>query len=205
MFEQFGSKETNFIGQRKRSKLVEIIGTNYGVQLENISGIKDGKLRGKINEHAKDISSKQKRFIAAQININWVSRLEENWYRLRKVKCLQFHTVYVYKWKNHFCKLLNVLGAKDVTQNSARAFEPVILQLSAFEFEVAIQMLKNYHLIDKIPTAEIHAGHGRVRCEIHKRTHLNCEFDIQRTVHTRCRRKNNQHDKYGIKTPDDEE
>jgi hypothetical protein len=30
---------------------LEIIGTNYGVQLEDISGIRDGKLRGKINEH----------------------------------------------------------------------------------------------------------------------------------------------------------
>jgi len=57
--------------------------------------------------------------------------------------------------------------ANDVTQNAARAFEPVVLQASAFEFEAPIEMLTNYHLIDQIPTGEIQAGHERVSCEIH--------------------------------------
>jgi hypothetical protein len=35
---------------------VEIIRTKCGVQLEDISGIRDGTLRGKINEHATDIT-----------------------------------------------------------------------------------------------------------------------------------------------------
>jgi hypothetical protein len=84
---------------------------------------------------------------------------------------LQFHIVYVYRWKNHISQLLNVLGANDVTQNTARALEPVVLQPSAFEFDVAIEMLKNYHLIDQIPTDKIHAGHERVSSEIHTHTH----------------------------------
>lgn len=128
---------------------MEIIGRNYGVQLEDISGIKAGAFRSKINEHGTDIIIILKRYIGAQMKTTWVSSLEVFWYKLRNVKYLQFHIVYLYRWKNHFCQLLNVLGANDVTQNAARAFEPVILQPSAFEFEVAIEMLTNYHLIDQ--------------------------------------------------------
>ena len=36
---------------------MEIIGTNYGVQLEDILGIGDGTIRGKINERVTDIKS----------------------------------------------------------------------------------------------------------------------------------------------------
>jgi len=46
---------------------VEIIGRNYGVQLEDISGIKAGAFRSKINEHGTDIIIILKRYIGAQM------------------------------------------------------------------------------------------------------------------------------------------
>jgi hypothetical protein len=58
---------------------VEIIGTNYGVQLEDICGIRVRAIRGKINENARDNTRIQKRLIVAQMNTTWVSRLEVNW------------------------------------------------------------------------------------------------------------------------------
>jgi len=44
------------LDQEKGSKLVEIIGINYGIKLEDISGIRAGALRRKINEHETDIT-----------------------------------------------------------------------------------------------------------------------------------------------------
>lgn len=60
-------RETKLIGQKKWSKLVEIIGRNYGVPLEGISGIKAGAFRSKINEHGTDIIIILKRYIGAQM------------------------------------------------------------------------------------------------------------------------------------------
>jgi hypothetical protein len=52
---------------------------NYGVQLEDISGIRAGALRSKINEVETDITSIQKRCTGAQMNTTWVSSLDVNW------------------------------------------------------------------------------------------------------------------------------
>ena len=46
------------------------------------------------------------------------------------------------RWRNHFSQLLNAHGANDVKQTEIHAAEPVVPELSAFEVEMAIEMLK---------------------------------------------------------------
>jgi hypothetical protein len=45
-------------------------------------------------------------------------------------------------WKNHFSLLLHVHGVDDVRQTEVHTAEPLVLELSAFEIEMAIEKLK---------------------------------------------------------------
>ena len=54
-----------------------------------------------------------------------------------------FHSIMT-RWKNYFSQLLNVYGAKDVRQEEIHTTEPLVLELSAFEVELAIEKLKNH-------------------------------------------------------------
>ena len=45
--------------------------------------------------------------------------------------------------RNYFYHLLNVHGAKDVRQEEIHTAEPLVPEPSAFEFELAIEKLKN--------------------------------------------------------------
>jgi len=49
----------------------------------------------------------------------------------------------VMRWRNYFSQLLNVHGAKDVRQEEIHTAEPLVLEPSAFEVEVAIEKLKS--------------------------------------------------------------
>ena len=44
-------------------------------------------------------------------------------------------------WRNHFSQLLNVHGVNDNRQTEIHIAEPVVLEPSAFEFEMAIEKL----------------------------------------------------------------
>ena len=64
------------------------------------------------------------------------------------------------RWRNYFSQLLNVHGVKDVTQEEIHTVEPIVPEPSVFEFELAIEKLKNHKSpgIDQIPTELIKAG-----------------------------------------------
>ena len=47
------------------------------------------------------------------------------------------------RWKNHFSQLFNVYGVSEVRQREIQAAEPLVPELSAFEFEIAIEKLKD--------------------------------------------------------------
>jgi len=43
------------------------------------------------------------------------------------------------RWWNHFCQLFVVHGVSDVRQTEIYTAEPLVLELSAFEVEMAIE------------------------------------------------------------------
>ena len=68
------------------------------------------------------------------------------------------------RWRNYFSQLLNVLEVNDIRQAEIHTVEPLVPEPSAFEFELAIEKLKNYKSpgIDQIP-AELIKGQFAVR------------------------------------------
>jgi len=74
------------------------------------------------------------------------------------------------RWRNHFCQLLNVYGENYVSQTEIHTAEPLMPDLSAFEFELAIRELKSHKLpgIDQIPAELIQVGGRTISSEIHK-------------------------------------
>jgi len=64
------------------------------------------------------------------------------------------------RWRNHYSQLLNVCGVNYVRQTEIHTAEPLVLELSAFEFEMAIEKLKRRRSpgIEQIPTELITAG-----------------------------------------------
>jgi len=76
----------------------------------------------------------------------------------------------VVSWWNYFSQLFNVHGVKDVGQAEIHIAEPLVLEPSAFEFELAVGKLKTHKSpgIDEIPAELIKAGGGTICGEIHK-------------------------------------
>ena len=74
------------------------------------------------------------------------------------------------KWRNYFPQLLNVHGVNDVQQTEIHTAEPLVLQPSASEVELAIEMLKSLKSpgTDQIPAELIKAEGKTISCEIHK-------------------------------------
>jgi hypothetical protein len=74
------------------------------------------------------------------------------------------------RWRNYFSQLLNVHGDNDVKQSEIHTAEPLVLEPSAFQVEMAIGKLKRYKSpgIDQIPAELIKAGGSRICSEIHK-------------------------------------
>jgi len=77
------------------------------------------------------------------------------------------------KWSCHFSQLLNTYGVNYVTQTEINRAEPLVLELTAFEFEMAIEKVKSHKFsgFDEIPADLITAGGRTIRSDIHK---LNC-------------------------------
>jgi hypothetical protein len=74
------------------------------------------------------------------------------------------------RWRNHFFQPLNVHGVNDVRQTEIHTAEPLVLEPSASEVEMAIEKLKRHKSpgIDQIP-AELFKAGGRTICyEVHK-------------------------------------
>jgi len=51
------------------------------------------------------------------------------------------HSILAWRW-NHFSQLLNVLAVGNVNETEINPTEPLVPELSAFEFEVAIEKLQ---------------------------------------------------------------
>jgi hypothetical protein len=74
------------------------------------------------------------------------------------------------RWRNYFSQILNVHGVSDVRQAEIHTAEPLVLEPSALEVELAIEKLKSHKSpgIDQIPAELITAGGRTIRCAIHK-------------------------------------
>jgi hypothetical protein len=84
------------------------------------------------------------------------------------------------RWRNHFSQLLNIRRVNDVRQTAVHTGEPLVLEPSAFEVEMAIEKLKRRRSpgIDQIPAELIKAGGRIIRSDIHK---LIISFGIRRS------------------------
>ena len=71
------------------------------------------------------------------------------------------------RWRNYFSQLFNVHEVKEVRQAEIHTVEPLVPEPSAFEFELAIEKLKNHKSpgIDQIPAELIKAGGRTIRCD----------------------------------------
>jgi hypothetical protein len=78
----------------------------------------------------------------------------------------------VARWGNSCPQLLNVHGVKDVRHIEIHTAEPLVLEPSAFEFELAIEKIKSHKSseIVQIPTELIKAEDRTFYFEIHKFT-----------------------------------
>jgi hypothetical protein len=74
------------------------------------------------------------------------------------------------RWRNHFAQLFNVHGINDIRQTEIHTAEPLVPQLNAFEFGLAIEKLKSHNSpgTDQIPAELIKAGGRTIHSEIHK-------------------------------------
>jgi hypothetical protein len=74
------------------------------------------------------------------------------------------------RWTKYFSKLLNVLRVNDGGQVEIHTAEPLVLEPSAFEFELALEKLKSHksRSIDQIPAELIKAESRTINCAIHK-------------------------------------
>jgi hypothetical protein len=70
------------------------------------------------------------------------------------------------RWKNYFCRLLNVQGPGGIRQTEIHTAESFVPEPSAAEVEVAIRKLKRYKApgSDQIPAEMIQAGRGGGHC-----------------------------------------
>ena len=83
----------------------------------------------------------------------------------------------VARWRDYFSQLFNVHEVKDVGQAEIHTAEPLVLETSASEVELATDKLKSHKSpgIDQIP-AELIEAEGRTIClEIHKRLDSICK------------------------------
>ena len=76
----------------------------------------------------------------------------------------------VARWRNYFSQLFNVHGVKGVGHVEIPTADPLVSEPSSFEFESAIDKLKNHKSpgINGIPAELIKAGCGTMYLEIHK-------------------------------------
>ena len=66
----------------------------------------------------------------------------------------------LFRWRNHFSQLLSVCGVIDFRQTEIYTTEPLVLELSVCEFEMAIENLKRDKSpgFDQIPAELIKPG-----------------------------------------------
>jgi hypothetical protein len=72
--------------------------------------------------------------------------------RMRRVIWFNSQSILA-RWRNPFSQLLNVYGVHDIRQTEVHTVEPLVPELGASEFELAIEKLKRHKSpgIDQIP------------------------------------------------------
>ena len=82
-----------------------------------------------------------------------------------------YHSILAW-WRNHFFQLLKVHGVNDVRHMEIHTSEPLVPEPSAFEVEMAIEMIKRHKSpdVDQIPAKLIKAGGRRICSKIHELT-----------------------------------
>jgi len=76
------------------------------------------------------------------------------------------------RWRSHLSQLFNVPGVNDVQQTEIHTRQPLVPELSEYEFEMGIENLKRHKLpdIDEIPAELIKTGKRTICSESHKPT-----------------------------------
>jgi hypothetical protein len=89
---------------------------------------------------------------------------------MRKVICFAVSQSILARWRNHISQLFNVHGVIDVGQTEIQTAEPIVTEPSDFEFDLAIEKLKNHKSpgIDQILAELVKAGLRTIRYEFHK-------------------------------------
>jgi hypothetical protein len=89
---------------------------------------------------------------------------------MRRVIWLQITTIFWLRWRNPFFQLFKVHGVNDVRDIEIHKSEPLVPEPSAFEVEMAIEMLKRHKSpgVDQIPGKLIKAGGRRICSKIHE-------------------------------------
>ena len=64
------------------------------------------------------------------------------------------------RWRKHFSQLFNAHGVSGVRQTEIQTAEPLVPEMSAFEFEMAIEKLKGHQSprVDQIPAKLMKLG-----------------------------------------------
>jgi hypothetical protein len=78
------------------------------------------------------------------------------------------------RWRKYFSQLLNVHGDNDVRQAEIHTAEPLVSEPSAFEVEMATEMLKSHKSpgSDQLPAEQVKRGSGTICSVIHKLLNL---------------------------------
>ena len=75
------------------------------------------------------------------------------------------------RWREQFfCQLFDVHGVSAVRETEIHTAEPLVTEVSAFQFQITIGKLNRHKSpgIDQIPTEMIKAGSREIRSEVHK-------------------------------------
>ena len=88
----------------------------------------------------------------------------------KKVNMVTDSHIILARWRNHFCKLLNVCWDNDGRQMEIHTAEPLMPESSAFEVEMVTEKLKRHKSPGGDQTlAKLIKSRGRkILCEIHK-------------------------------------
>jgi hypothetical protein len=88
----------------------------------------------------------------------------------KKVNMVTDSHIILARWRNHFCKLLNVRWDNDGRQMEIHTAEPLMPESSAFEVEMVTEKLKRHKSPGSDQTsAKLIKSRGRkILCEIHK-------------------------------------
>jgi hypothetical protein len=173
----FDEECSQFLDQRKQAKMQWLNNPNQST-VDNLSNVEceasrhfRNKEKAKIDELETNSKIKNIRDLYKGISDN--KKGQQHRTNIVKDKkgdlVTDCHSILA-RWRNHFCQLLNVRGVNNVRQTEIHTAEPLVLEPSAFEVEMAVEKLQRHKSphTDKIPAELIKAGGRTVHSDIHK-------------------------------------